>query len=43
MMGMAGGHVRPPLPGLEPDERAELRDAVDSVLGAAVAGVGEMR
>ena len=43
MMGMAGGHVRPPLPGLEPDERAELSAAVDSVLGAAVAAVGDMR
>ena len=43
MMGMAGGHVRPPLSGMEPGERAELSAAVDSVLGAAVVGVGEMR
>ena len=43
MMGMAGGHVRPPLVDLGPDEKAQLRCAVDSVLSPAVAGIGEVQ
>lgn len=43
LMGMAGGHVRQPLYGLTPNERTELRNAIESVRNMSLAGTGEKR
>ena len=43
LMGMTGGHVRPPLFDLSPDEKAELELEVAAAMGNRAAVVGELR
>ena len=43
LMGMAGGHVRPPLADLEFEEKSALRMALETVQGEVLATAGDRR